>query len=50
MDIEIIKESIPAIAQALPTTLALVSISLFFGFFFGCHCSPGTLKSAQHTV
>ncbi len=33
MDIEIIKESIPAIANALPVTLALVSISLFFGFF-----------------
>jgi octopine/nopaline transport system permease protein len=33
MDIEIIKESIPAIANALPVTLTLVSISLFFGFF-----------------
>ena len=33
MDIDIIKESIPAIAQALPVTIALVSISLFFGFF-----------------
>ncbi|MEH6446735.1 MAG: ABC transporter permease [Oceanospirillaceae bacterium] len=33
MDFDIIKESIPAIAQALPVTLFLVSVSLFFGFF-----------------
>jgi octopine/nopaline transport system permease protein len=33
MDLDIIKESIPAIASALPVTLILVGVSLFFGFF-----------------
>ncbi len=44
MDIEIIKESIPAIAQALPVTLALVSISLFFGFFLAVTVALGRLS------
>jgi len=48
MDIDIIKESIPAIAQALPTTLALVSISLFFGFFLAVIVALGRLS--QHSI
>ncbi|MGB1238953.1 MAG: ABC transporter permease [Pseudomonadales bacterium] len=33
MDWEIFAESVPAILSAVPTTLSLVGISLFFGFF-----------------
>jgi octopine/nopaline transport system permease protein len=45
MDMEIIKESIPAIAQALPVTLTLVTVSLFFGFFLAVIVALGRLSS-----
>ncbi len=44
MDLDIIKESIPAIFAALPVTLALVSLSLFFGFFLSMIVALGRLS------
>ncbi|EPJ56014.1 MAG: ABC transporter, membrane spanning protein (nopaline) [Osedax symbiont Rs2] len=45
MDWDIINESIPAIFSALPVTLALVSVSLFFGFFLAVIVALGRLST-----
>ncbi|OUS33979.1 ABC transporter permease ['Osedax' symbiont bacterium Rs2_46_30_T18] len=44
MDWDIVNESIPAIFAALPVTIALVSVSLFFGFFLAVIVALGRLS------